>query len=73
MSTFKLFKKKSMIESGRASITATIEPLVATAIGVYLYNEILTAYQLLGFLLIIAAVVLIQWKRSKRKKVARTL
>lgn len=66
-------KGLSMIESGRASITATIEPLVATAIGVYLYNEVLTSYQLFGFLLIIGAVVLIQWNRKKEKPVPRTV
>jgi len=66
-------KGLSMIESGRASITATIEPLVATAIGVYLYNEVLTSYQLFGFLFIIGAVVLIQWKRKKEKPVPRTV
>lgn len=64
-------KGLSMIESGRASITATVEPLVATAIGVYLYNEVLTSPQLFGFLFIIGAVVLIQWKRKKAEAAAR--
>jgi drug/metabolite transporter (DMT)-like permease len=35
----------SMIESSRASITATIEPVVATLLGVYIFNDILTLYQ----------------------------
>lgn len=63
----------SMIESGKASITATIEPLVATAIGVFLYEEVLTFFQLLGFLLIIGAVVLIQRRGRKTKHSARAV
>lgn len=62
----------SMVESGKASITATVEPLVATAIGVYLYDELLTFYQMLGFILIIGAVVLIQWRKRKQEVPART-
>lgn len=59
----------SMIESGRASITATLEPVVATVIGIVVFGDILTAYQLLGMALVLAAVVLIQWK--KRRKAMR--
>lgn len=50
----------SMIESSRASIMATIEPVVAMMLGVLVFNDILTAYQLLGIVLILVAVVLIQ-------------
>ncbi len=53
----------SMIESSRASITATVEPVVATLIGVFVLNEILTTYQILGILLVLVAVVLIQFKK----------
>ncbi|WP_322574996.1 DMT family transporter [Fodinibius sp.] len=53
----------SMVESGRASIAATVEPLVATLIGVWLFNEILTIFQIIGMLFILSAVVLVQFKR----------
>lgn len=66
-------KGLSMIESGKASITATMEPVVATAIGVYMFNEILTGFQILGIVLIIGAVVLIQMRKKERKTVARTV
>lgn len=66
-------KGLSMIESGRASVTATMEPVVATVIGVYVFDEILTGFQLFGIGLIIAAVVLIQWKRKDRETTARTV
>ncbi len=55
----------SMIESGRASVTATIEPVVATMVGVVIFNEILTGYQLSGMILVIAAVVLIQLRKKQ--------
>lgn len=54
----------SMIESGRASIAATIEPLVATLLGVFVFSEVLTAFQVVGMLLVLAAVVLIQFKNA---------
>jgi drug/metabolite transporter (DMT)-like permease len=59
----------SMIESGRASITATFEPVVATVIGVMVFGDLLSCYQLLGMGLVLAAVVLIQLR--KRQKPAR--
>lgn len=64
-------KGLSMIESGRASITATIEPLVATVLGVVVFGESLSYFQMLGFVLIIGAVVLIQWKRKKPEAAGR--
>lgn len=54
----------SMVESGRASIAATVEPLVATLMGVFVFNDLLTAFQILGMLLVLAAVVLIQFKNT---------
>jgi len=55
----------SMIESSRASISATIEPVVATLIGVWVFDELLTSYQIIGMLLILTAVILIQLKRPR--------
>ena len=54
----------SMVESGRASIAATVEPLVATLLGVFVFNDVLTAFQIVGMLLVLAAVVLIQFKNA---------
>lgn len=53
----------SMVESSRASITATVEPVVATLVGVLVFNELLTGYQLAGMALILSAVILIQLKK----------
>lgn len=53
----------SMVESGRASIAATVEPLVATLLGVWYFNEVLSIFQIIGMLFILSAVVLVQFKR----------
>lgn len=56
----------SMIESSRASIAATVEPVVATLLGVFVFAEKLSYLQLLGMILVIVAVILIQAKRSEK-------
>lgn len=56
----------SLVESGRASIAATVEPVVATLVGVLIFNEILTSYQIIGILLVLAAVILVQFKKNKQ-------
>lgn len=48
------------IESSRASITATIEPIVAALIGVIMFGDILTGWQVLGIILVLSAVILVQ-------------
>jgi drug/metabolite transporter (DMT)-like permease len=55
----------SMIESSRASITATVEPVVATLLGVLVFDDVLTGYQIFGILLVLTAVVLIQLKKRR--------
>jgi len=50
----------SQIESSRASITATIEPIVAAMVGTALFGDILTGWQVLGIILVLSAVFLVQ-------------
>ena len=50
------------VEASRAGILATVEPLVATLIGVAVFSEPLTLLSGLGILLILAAVVLLNRK-----------
>ena len=50
------------VEASRAGILATVEPLVATLIGVAVFSEPLTLLSGLGMLLILAAVVLLNRK-----------
>ncbi|TCS82497.1 DMT family transporter [Tepidibacillus fermentans] len=52
------------LESSRASIVSTIEPVVATLLGIFQYGERLTLLQSIGIALVILAVIIVQ-ERSK--------
>ncbi len=54
------------VEASRAGILATIEPMVATLIGVFVFSEPLTILSGLGVLLILAAVILLNLKQQER-------
>ncbi len=47
------------VEASRAGIIATIEPLVATLIGIVVFSEPLTFMSGTGILLILSAVVIL--------------
>jgi len=47
------------METGKASIMASVEPLVATLVGTVLYDEVLTICGALGILLILLAIVVL--------------
>ena len=53
------------VEASRAGILATIEPMVATLIGILVFAEPLTLLSGLGILLILAAVVLLNRKQNQ--------
>ena len=53
------------VEASRAGILATIEPMVATLIGILLFSEPLTLLSGLGILLILAAVILLNRKADE--------
>ena len=55
------------VEASRAGILATIEPMVATLIGIIVFSEPLTVFSGLGIVLILAAVILLNWGKEKRK------
>jgi drug/metabolite transporter (DMT)-like permease len=50
----------SYIETGRAAIAATLEPIVAAIVGVTFFGEALSSWQILGIVLVIAAVASVQ-------------
>ena len=54
------------VEASKAGIIATIEPMVATLIGVIVFSEKLTLMSGAGILLILAAVVILNLKVEKR-------
>lgn len=60
---FMLYTKGlSYLETSKASIIATLEPIVATIIGIILYSEPLTLFKILGISLVIFAVAIIREK-----------
>ncbi|MBQ3279508.1 MAG: EamA family transporter [Clostridia bacterium] len=56
------------VEASKAGILATIEPMVATLVGILFFSEPITLLSGLGILLILAAVVLLNWKTESTKK-----
>ena len=52
------------VEAGRAGILATVEPLVATVIGLLCFYEPLTVLSAAGIVLILAAVVILNLKEN---------
>ncbi|MFA9555886.1 DMT family transporter [Evansella sp. AB-rgal1] len=53
-----------LVESSKASIATTIEPVVAALIGVFVFQDVLTGWQMFGMILILSAVMFIhaKWK-----------
>ena len=51
------------VEAGRAGILATIEPLVATLVGIIVFSEPVTLLSGLGIVLILAAMILLNGKK----------
>ena len=56
------------VEASRAGILATIEPLVATLVGIVVFSEPLTLLSGLGIVLILAAVVLLNRKQQNNQQ-----
>ncbi|SFF55376.1 Threonine/homoserine efflux transporter RhtA [Halobacillus alkaliphilus] len=48
------------VESSRASIIATVEPVVASLTGYLIFNEKLDSWQYFGIVLVIASVIIVQ-------------
>lgn len=55
------------VEASKAGIIATIEPMVATLIGVLVFSEKLTLMSGAGILLILAAVVILNLKKKEKR------
>lgn len=53
------------VEASRAAILATIEPMVATLIGVVVFHEYMTVMSVLGILCILGAIILLNSHRSQ--------
>jgi drug/metabolite transporter (DMT)-like permease len=62
-------KGLSTVESSRASIIATIEPVVAALLSFILFNEKLGFFQYIGIIMVIVAVIIVQEVRKKSSEV----
>lgn len=56
------------MEAGRAAVTAFIEPITATLIGVFVFREKLPFVGIMGIALIFAAIAVINLKKHNTKK-----
>lgn len=59
----------SGMEAGKASIMASVEPVVATFVGMIFFREKLTALSAAGVLLVLGAVVLLNVKLPEKQKI----
>jgi drug/metabolite transporter (DMT)-like permease len=55
----------SHLETSKASIIATLEPIVATAVGAAFFNELLTGYKVFGISLVVIAVAILSEKGTE--------
>ena len=53
------------VEASKAGIIATLEPVVATIIGILCFSEMLTVLSALGIILILSAVVVLNIKKKE--------
>ncbi len=58
------------VENGKASMMATIEPVVATIIGVFLFGEKLNFITSLGIICVISGILIVNRKESEPEKEA---
>lgn len=62
----------SGLETGKASILASFEPVVATLVGIFVFHETLTPLSALGCVCVLSAVVLLNLKRRQKCKLNPT-
>jgi drug/metabolite transporter (DMT)-like permease len=62
------FEGINLIRSTKASITGTLEPITAAAISYFFLNEILEPLQIAGGVMVIASIILLQFKAESDDK-----
>ena len=55
------------VDAGQASILATLEPLVAAAVGIFVFGEEVPAAKILGMALILASIFILNTSKSAQK------
>jgi drug/metabolite transporter, DME family len=56
------------LEASKASIVSTVEPVVATIMGLLVYKESISYVQITGILLVLCAVLLIQERKTNKTR-----
>lgn len=56
------------MEAGKASILATVEPFVATIVGVLFFKEIMTSFKIIGMLLVLLAIIILNVNKKSTDK-----
>jgi drug/metabolite transporter, DME family len=59
------------IESSKAAIIATVEPIVATVLSVFLYNEGMSILQMIGTGMIFSSVIIVNITKKNNKSLAQ--
>ena len=54
------------MENGKASVLASVEPVVATVFGVVIFKENITALGILGIVLVLAGIGIMSLKGGKQ-------
>lgn len=57
------------VEPGKASVMATVEPVIATLVGVIIFSEQLSASGVIGIILVAASLVMLNIKTEKEKNI----
>lgn len=60
-------KAMEMLDNGKTSILATIEPVIATMVSVFLYKEPLSLAAFIGIVLVLFAIIMIALQKSEVK------
>ena len=56
------------VENGTASVIASVEPVVATLVGLIIYKEELSVQNVIGIVLVLISIFLINNNRKEREK-----
>lgn len=67
LALFALFKGQSLIEVSEAALFRYSTPIISIPLGVYFLHESLSIWQLIGFITVVAGIVLVETKRTKSK------
>lgn len=61
------------LESGRASIIATLEPVLAVLLATFLLGEAVSAPQVIGMLLVVSGIILLNVANMKRSQISNVI